>query len=149
LRVFPHQRPARFIDEIVELQPSHILTRYTWREEDCAGHFPGNPVVPGVKMLEMAAQTAIVAWGLFLNVETDQNKDPFFTKVDRALFKKMVRPAEVVLCRANFGKDGYFKCHHIQAETEIKFLGGPKDGEIIFSGKVTGVWVPRDSEDLT
>ncbi len=148
LKLLPQQRPCRFVDEILELDSEHALTKYTWRDEDCAGHFPGNPVVPGVKMIEMSSQTAVVAWGIFLKGAKDAGKDAFFTEVDRVVFKKSARPGETVVCRAWFGKDGGFQDERIAADVELKFLGGPKDGETIFAGKITGVWVPKDSENL-
>lgn len=148
LKKLPRERPARFVDEIMELDAQHILAKYTWNEEDCAGHFPGNPVVPGVKMLEMAVQTGIVAWGLHLN-GAKADLDSYFTHVERAAFKMSVRPGETVVCRASFGKDGFFRDGKISIEAETKFLGGPKDGEAIFAGKITGTWVPKDSENLT
>jgi 3-hydroxymyristoyl/3-hydroxydecanoyl-(acyl carrier protein) dehydratase len=148
LKLVPHRRPCRFIDEILELDSEHVLTKYTWLEEDCAGHFPGNPVVPGVKMIEMASQSAVVAWGIYLKGGKDASHEAFFTEVDRVIFKMSVRPGETAVCRASFGKNGSFQDGRMAAEVELKFLGGPKDGETIFAGRITGVWVPKDSENL-
>ncbi|MFI5361204.1 MAG: 3-hydroxyacyl-ACP dehydratase FabZ family protein [Elusimicrobiota bacterium] len=147
LELLPQRRPCRFVDEIIELDSDHALSKYTWTDEDCAGHFPGNPVVPGVKMIALAAQTAL-AWGIYLTGRTDPGYDAFFTEVDRVVFKKSVRPGETAVCRAAFGKDGSFQSGRMVADVELKFLGGPKDGETIFAGKIAGVWAPKDSEDL-
>ena len=148
LKQLPRQRPSRFVSEILEVSEGHILAKYTWTEEDCAGHFPGNPVVPGVKMLEMAVQTGIVAWGRYL-MGAKCDLDSYFTHVERAAFKMSVRPGETAVCRATLGKDGYFRDGKIAVDVETKFLGGPKDGEAIFAGKITGTWVPKDSENLS
>ena len=148
LELLPHQRPCLFIDEILELDSAHALTKYAWREEDCSGHFPGNPVVPGVKMIEMASQSAVVAWGIYLKGARDAGQDAFFTEVDRVVFKKSVRPGETAVCLASFGRDGSFVDGRMTADVELKFLGGPKDGETIFSGKIAGVWAPKDTENL-
>jgi 3-hydroxyacyl-[acyl-carrier-protein] dehydratase len=149
LAALPQRKPSRFVDEVLEVSAGHILTKYAWTQQDCDGHFPGNPVVPGVKMLEMAAQTALVAWGFYLKGAQGEAQDAFFTQVERARFLKSVRPGEVVVCRASFGKTGFFKDGRIAAEVECKFTGGPKDGETVFAGQITGAWVPKDSENLS
>lgn len=149
----PQQSPMRFIDDIVSVDAEHIVASYTWKEEDCAGHFPGNPVVPGVKLIEMSAQTGNVAWGIYLlgsrmAPEELQLMVGFFTHIERGVFKRMVRPGDRVLCRASFGAEGHFRGNKLVAEVEIKFDGGPKDGETVFKGLTAGMWVPKDSETL-
>ena len=149
----PQQRPMRFIDEIVELDAKHIVGVYTWKNEDCEGHFPGNPVVPGVKLIEMCAQVGKVAWGIWhmahkTSPEELQQLLGCFTEVEKGVFKRMVKPGDKVSCQATFGKDGYFRGNKLVVEAEILFVGGPKDGETIFEGKTAGMWVPKDSEAL-
>ena len=91
----PQQRPMRFIDEILELDEEHIIGAYTWKDEDCAGHFPGNPVVPGVKLVEMCAQVGNVAWGIWhmaskVSQEELSQMVGFFTEIEHGKFLKMV-----------------------------------------------------------
>jgi len=153
LALVPQQRPMRFIDEILELDEEHILARYTWKDEDCAGHFPGNPVVPGVKLIEMSAQVGNVAWGIYLfslekPVEEIKILLGVFGDIERGVFKKMVKPGDKVLAQATFGEDGYFRSNKIVSHVEIQFEGGPQDGEEIFSGKTSGLWIPKKVESI-
>jgi 3-hydroxymyristoyl/3-hydroxydecanoyl-(acyl carrier protein) dehydratase len=149
LKSLPQTRPCRFVDEVLSIDAAHAQTKYTWTEEDCAGHFPGNPIVPGVKLLEMASQTAVTLWGLYHTGAKDSGQVAYFTEAERVSFKMSVRPGETAVCRASFGKDGSFTDGRLAAEVELRFLGGPKDGEVILAGKIAGRWVPKDSEDLS
>ena len=87
----PQQRPMRFIDEIVEVDAEHILGTYTWKDEDCAGHFPGNPIMPGVKMVEALAQAGAVA---VLSEEENRGRLALFAGIDDVRFKRIVRPGD-------------------------------------------------------
>ena len=67
LDLLPQQEPFRFIDEILEIDEDHIVASYTWRADAdfYRGHFPGNPITPGVLLVESMAQTGVVALGLY------------------------------------------------------------------------------------
>jgi 3-hydroxyacyl-[acyl-carrier-protein] dehydratase len=91
-QILPHRPPFLLIDEVVELEPgARVLARKTVTEEDCAGHFPGNPIMPGVLMVEALAQTGAVA---VLSEEENRGKLALFAGIDDVRFKRIVRPGE-------------------------------------------------------
>jgi len=93
--VLPHRDPMLLLDEVLELVPGErVVARKTVTEEDCAGHFPGNPIMPGVKMVEALAQCGAVA---VLSQEENRGKLALFAGIDDVRFKRVVRPGEVLL----------------------------------------------------
>jgi 3-hydroxyacyl-[acyl-carrier-protein] dehydratase len=97
--VLPHRDPMLLIDEVLELVPGErVLARKTVTEEDCAGHFPGNPIMPGVKMVEALAQCGAVA---VLSLEENRGKLALFAGIDDVRFKRIVRPGEVLTLECN------------------------------------------------
>lgn len=150
LAMVPQQRPMRFIDEILEMDEEHIIGTYTWRKEDCAGYSSGDQSVPGFKLIEMGAQIGSVAWCIYhmtltTSIEEIRQLVGFFTQIERGAFNEIVRPGEKVACQAAFGDEGYFRGNKIISQVEIQFDGGPKDGREVFSGLISGMWVPKDS----
>ena len=94
--VIPHRDPFLFVDEIVELEPGvRALGRWTITGDEwfLQGHFPGNPIVPGVIMVEAAAQTAAVC-----ALTHDEHKGKFgvFAGIDGVRFRRIVRPGDVL-----------------------------------------------------
>jgi 3-hydroxyacyl-[acyl-carrier-protein] dehydratase len=93
--VLPHRDPMLLIDEVLELEPGvRVVARKTVTEADCAGHFPGNPIMPGVKMVEALAQCGAVA---VLSQPENQGKLALFAGIDDVRFKRIVRPGETLL----------------------------------------------------
>jgi 3-hydroxyacyl-[acyl-carrier-protein] dehydratase len=94
--IIPHRPPFRFVDEIVELEPGvRAVGRFqvTGEEWFLTGHFPGNPIVPGVIMTEAAAQTAAVC---ALTHPDHQGKFGVFAAIDGLRFSRIVRPGDVL-----------------------------------------------------
>jgi 3-hydroxyacyl-[acyl-carrier-protein] dehydratase len=90
--ILPHRPPFLLLDEVVELVPgSRVVARKTVREEDCAGHFPGNPIMPGVLMVEALAQAGAVA---VLSEDENRGKLALFAGIDDVRFKRLVRPGD-------------------------------------------------------
>jgi 3-hydroxyacyl-[acyl-carrier-protein] dehydratase len=93
--VIPHRDPMLLIDEVLELEPGvRVVARKTVTEADCEGHFPGNPIMPGVKMVEALAQCGAVA---VLSQPENQGKLALFAGIDDVRFKRIVRPGETLL----------------------------------------------------
>jgi 3-hydroxyacyl-[acyl-carrier-protein] dehydratase len=92
--ILPHRDPFLLIDEVTELVPGQrVVARKTVTEEDCAGHFPGNPIMPGVKMVEALAQCGAVA---VLSLPENEGKLVLFAGIDDVRFKRIVRPGETL-----------------------------------------------------
>ena len=90
--ILPHRDPFLLLDEVLELEPSRrVVARRRVRDEDCAGHFPGNPIMPGVLMVEALAQAGAVA---VLAEEANRGKLALFAGIDDVRFKRVVRPGD-------------------------------------------------------
>jgi 3-hydroxyacyl-[acyl-carrier-protein] dehydratase len=93
-QIIPHRAPFLLIDEVVELVPGErVAARRTVTDEDCAGHFPGNPIMPGVKMVEALAQCGAVA---VLSQPGNEGRIALFGGIDDIRFKRVVRPGETI-----------------------------------------------------
>jgi len=92
--ILPHRDPFLLVDEVVELVPGErVVARKTVTDDDCAGHFPGNPIMPGVKMVEALAQCGAVA---VLAQPENRGKLALFAGIDDVRFKRIVRPGDVL-----------------------------------------------------
>jgi len=95
----PHRDPMLLLDEVIELVPGErVVARKTVTELDCAGHFPGNPIMPGVKMVEALAQCGAVA---VLSQEENRGKLALFAGIDDVRFKRIVRPGDTLTLECN------------------------------------------------
>jgi 3-hydroxyacyl-[acyl-carrier-protein] dehydratase len=105
LALLPHRPPFLLVDEVLELEPGQrCVARRTLREEDFwfAGHFPGNPVMPGVLIVEALAQTATLAAA---SADTGEGgplagKIGLFAGIDKVRFKRIVKPGDTLLLEA-------------------------------------------------
>jgi 3-hydroxyacyl-[acyl-carrier-protein] dehydratase len=92
--ILPHRDPFLLLDEVTELVAGErVVARHTVTDADCAGHFPGNPIMPGVKMVEALAQCGAVA---VLSPHENKGKLALFAGIDGVRFKRIVRPGDVL-----------------------------------------------------
>jgi 3-hydroxyacyl-[acyl-carrier-protein] dehydratase len=97
LELLPHRYPFLMVDRIVAMKSDESaigIKHVTFNEPQFQGHFPGQPVFPGVLLIEGMAQTAgaLCVWaGL-----TGKAKSVYFLTIDKAKFRKPVQPGDVV-----------------------------------------------------
>jgi len=98
----PHRAPFLFVDRVLERGVDAIVTEWDVAHDLAAfrGHYPGNPVLPGVLVSEFAFQSAAI---LFAERDAtskpprvDDRAVPVLTKIEDARFKKIVRPGDVL-----------------------------------------------------
>lgn len=95
LAILPHRYPFMLVDRIVEISEDRErivgFKNLTFNELFFQGHFPGNPVMPGVLQLEAMAQVA----GVMLNLrEGNQGRIAYFMSINNAKFRRMVKPGD-------------------------------------------------------
>jgi len=94
--LLPHRAPFLFVDDVDECEPAVSIRahyRVTGAEPFLAGHFPGNPIFPGVLQLESLAQAGAIA---VLADERFAGKLPLFGGVEDVRFRRLVRPDDVL-----------------------------------------------------
>ena len=138
----PQQDPFRFIDDILSVDDSRIAASYTWRPDAdfYRGHFPGNPVTPGVLLVESMAQAGVVALGIYLIAkECGMNElDSLVTVFTDAQveFSGMVPPGTRVTIE---GRKVFFRRRKLRSQVEMR----GSDGSVVCSGTLSGMGVHR------
>jgi len=95
-KIIPQREPFLMIDEVENYVPGESAMAYkdvNEKEWYFKGHFPGNPIMPGVLMIEALAQTGAVA---ILSLEENKGKNALFGGIDKIKFKKQVVPGDVL-----------------------------------------------------
>ncbi len=97
-KVLPHRHPFLLVDKVVELTDTHIIgiKNVTFNESFFSGHFPGNPVMPGVMQIEALAQTGGI---LAINSLPPGEYDTYFVKIDNCKFKQKVVPGDTMILK--------------------------------------------------
>ncbi len=97
MRLMPHRPPFLLIDKVLELSDSHVvgLKNVTMNEPFFVGHFPKEPVMPGVLQVEALAQTGGIL--VLASVPDPENYSTYFIKIDKVKFKKKVVPGDTII----------------------------------------------------
>jgi UDP-3-O-[3-hydroxymyristoyl] N-acetylglucosamine deacetylase/3-hydroxyacyl-[acyl-carrier-protein] dehydratase len=97
-KTLPHRYPFLLVDKIIELSDKHIvgIKNVTYNEPFFVGHFPGNPVMPGVLQIEALAQTGGI---LCINALAPGQYDTYFIKIDNCKFKLKVVPGDTMILK--------------------------------------------------
>jgi 3-hydroxyacyl-[acyl-carrier-protein] dehydratase len=101
--IIPHRDPFLLIDEVTELEPGKrvvAIKRVSEEEYYFKGHFPGQPVMPGVLQIEALAQAGAVC---VLSLPEHKGKIAYFAAIDRAKFRGMVTPGDELRLEVELG----------------------------------------------
>ncbi len=96
-KMLPHRYPFLLVDKIIELEENRIVgvKNVTMNEPQFTGHFPGNPVMPGVLQIEAMAQVG----GIFSlsKVDEPEKYTTYFMKIDKVKFKRKIIPGDTIV----------------------------------------------------
>lgn len=98
-QILPHKYPFLLVDKVIDIGKNHIVAvkNVTYNEPFFPGHFPNNPVMPGVLIIEAMAQAGGVL--ILSQVEDPHNYNTYFMKIDNAKFKEKVIPGDTLVLK--------------------------------------------------
>jgi len=116
LDLIPHRYPFILVDKVEEIVPYDYIIAYknvTMNEPFFQGHFPGNPIMPGVLMLEALAQTSIILFNMSKTPKEGYQFMHVFAGIDNAKFKHIVTPGDQLRMEVKLvgQKRGFWKVH--------------------------------------
>ncbi len=121
--ILPHREPMLLVDDAEVRDDGSCVGHYSVRGDEffLSGHFPGNPIVPGVILCEMCAQSAAVMF-----MEQIQGKTPVYTGINNVKFRSSVRPGDRI----------EFRCALTRSKPPFYFMSGEAsvDGKRVMSG---------------
>lgn len=141
LDLLPQARPFRFVDELLEIDREHLLCKYTYREDEFfyPGHFPGEPITPGVILIETMAQGmalhAMYLLSLDLPPEEVERHRALFTDA-QVEFRKPVYPGQTVYTSAVAAA---WRLKKLRSRVELR----DESNELLASGVLSGMGVKR------
>ena len=135
--LIPHRDPFLFVDEVTEIDPEEnsVVARKTISIDEpfFRGHFPGNPIMPGVLIIEALAQTGLIC--LFELELVEPEAEFFFTGIEQVKFRRPVVPGDLLELHAKLLKN---------RRTLWKFEGRAfAGGQIAAEGIFSAYAVPR------
>ncbi len=134
--IIPHRYPFLLVDRIISLEKSKSavgIKNVSANEGFFEGHFPGNPIMPGVLIIEALAQTA----GILANVSSEKKyKSVYFMSIERAKFRKPVVPGDQLRLEVELVK---------QRNTVLKFSGIARvDDKVVAEADFTAMMVDME-----
>lgn len=141
LAAIPHGAPFRFVEDILEVDDERIVAacRFDADADFYRGHFPGNPITPGVLLLEAMAQAGVVAHGIYLlgreALESNAGMLTLFTQAE-AEFLGIVRPGERVVVNA---RKVTFRHRMLRSKVSM----AREDGTVVCEATLTGMGVAK------
>ena len=129
MEIIPQRAPFLMIDKLEDFVPGESAIAYKnvcINEPHFAGHFPGNPIMPGVLIVEALAQTGAVA---ILSKEQNKGRNALFGGIDKLRFKKQVKPGDTLKLEVKIIKQ--------KGPIGIGEAIATVDGEVACKGKLT------------